>query len=193
MSRSVDTAFEHLRSDPALSELIEEIGCLNLEKSEQPFKRLVVSIVNQQLSTQSAAAIRERLFEKFEIRPENLVEAEAEDLKSVGLSRQKVDYLKSAAERFIEDDLSLSKFEKMSDNEVIEELTQIHGVGVWTAKMFLIFVLAREDVFPVEDLGIRRGMETLYGEMSRGEMKDKAESWKPYRSFASLYVWKSVD
>lgn len=81
----------------------------------------------------------------------------------------------------------------MSDEEVIEELTDIHGVGEWTANMFLIFVLGREDVFPVGDLGIRKAMEELYGEMSRSEMREKAEDWRPYRSLASLYLWRVVD
>ena len=81
----------------------------------------------------------------------------------------------------------------MSDEEVIDELTDIHGVGDWTAKMYMIFVLAREDVFPVEDLGIRKALENLYGLESRSEMREKAEEWKPYRSLASRYLWKSVD
>lgn len=182
-----------LRNDPELAELVEEHGELELERSENPFERLVISIVNQQLSTQSAAAIRERLFEQFDIEPEVLLEADEEKLNDLGLSRQKIDYIKSAARHFIDDRLDMEKFESMSDDEIIDELTDIHGVGVWTAKMFMMFVLAREDVFPVEDLGIRRAMEKQFGIESRQEMMEKAEDWKPYRSIASLYLWKLVD
>lgn len=182
-----------LRDDPELSLLIEEHGELELEESDEPFRRLVTSIINQQLSTDSAAAIKKRLFENFQVDPESILEADEDELNDIGLSRQKIDYIKSAAERFVEDDLSSEKFEEMTDEEVIEELTDIHGVGEWTAKMFLIFVLGREDVFPVGDLGIRKAMEQLYGEMSRSEMREKAENWRPYRSLASLYLWRLVD
>lgn len=184
---------ESLRNDPELSGLIEEHGELELEKSEEPFERLVVSIVNQQLSTESAAAIKERLFENFKIEPESIIDADEDKLNEIGLSRQKIDYIKSAAERFIEDDLDASTFEEMSDEEVVEELTEIHGVGEWTAHMFMIFVLGRQDIFPVGDLGIRKGMEQLYGDMSRSEMREKAEDWKPHRSLAALYLWRLVD
>ncbi|MFB6215365.1 MAG: DNA-3-methyladenine glycosylase [Candidatus Aenigmatarchaeota archaeon] len=182
-----------LRNDPAIAELIEKHGELELERSENPFERLVVSIVNQQLSTQSAAAIRERLFESFEIEPEVLLDADEEKLNDIGLSRQKIDYIKSAARHFLDDKLDMEKFESMSDEEIIEELTDIHGVGVWTAKMFMMFVLAREDVFPVEDLGIRKAMEKQFGIDSKKDMVEKAKEWQPYRSIASLYLWKLVD
>lgn len=184
---------EPLRNDPGLQELIERHGELELVPAEDPFQRLVVSIVNQQLSTQSAAAIKSRLFDGFTITPDALLDADEDALREVGLSRQKIEYIKNAAERFIEDDLTPDRFQKMSDTEVIDELTQIKGIGVWTAKMFLIFVLGREDVFPVEDLGIRNGMTHLYGEMTQEDMATKAEDWRPYRSIASLYLWKAVD
>lgn len=175
-----------LRDDPELSRLIEEHGELELERSDEPFRRLVTSIINQQLSTDSATVIKKKLFENFEVDPDSILEADEDELNDLGLSRQKAGYIKSAAERFIEDDLSAEKFAAMSDEEVIEELIDIHGVGEWTANMFLIFVLGREDVFPVGDLGIRKATEELYGEMSRSEMREKAEDWRPYRSLASL-------
>lgn len=184
---------KQLKKDEKLGPLIEEHGELELEASENPFERMAISIVNQQLSTQSAEAIRGRLFDSFEITPEALLEADEEDLADVGLSRQKIDYIRSAAQHFIEDDLSVEKFSEMSDEEVIEELTDIHGVGVWTAKIFMISVLAREDVFPVEDLGIRKAMEKLYGIEDRESMNEKSLDWKPFRSKASLYLWKALD
>lgn len=184
---------KELREDETLRPLIEEYGELELEASDKPFERIVVSIVNQQLSTQSAEAIRERLFDSFEITPDTLLETEEARLSNLGLSSQKVDYIKSAARHFKEDHLSTEKFSSMSNEEVIDELTDIHGVGVWTAKMFLIFVLAREDIFPVEDLAIRKAMKNLYGIEEKSLMKEKSEDWKPFRSKASLYLWKSLE
>lgn len=179
--------------DEEMERLYEEQGEKQLERSDDPFESLLVSIINQQLSTQSAEAIKNRFFEKFERTPEKILEADEDEMSDVGLSSQKIDYMKSAAERFIEDDLSTEKLSEMSDGEVIDELTEIHGIGEWTAKMFLITVLGREDVFPVEDLGIRKAMENIYGLESREEMKEKASEWRPYRSLASLYLWESLD
>ncbi|MFQ3308244.1 MAG: DNA-3-methyladenine glycosylase II [Candidatus Nanohaloarchaea archaeon] len=184
---------KQLKEDEKLNPLIEEYGELALEKSDNPFQSLVASIINQQLSTASAESIRSKFFERFEITPASLLKAGEEDLAECGLSSQKIDYIQAISETFLEDGLNEQTFAEMSDNEVVDELTGIHGVGVWTAKMFLINVLGREDVFPVEDLGIRRAMENLYSLESRGDMRDKAEEWKPYRSYASLYLWRSRD
>lgn len=184
---------KELEQDSKLKPLIEKHGKIQLESSEKPFERLIVSIINQQLSTQSAASIKQKVFDNFEITPEKLINASEERLSDCGVSSQKINYIKSASERFMEDNLTRSKFSDMTDEEVIDELTEIHGIGVWTAKMFLINVLARKNVFPVEDLGIRRAMENLYQLDSRQEMTTKAEEWTPYKSYASLYLWKSRD
>ena len=185
--------YDHLRADPRLGPLVEEHGEIGLEPASDPFERLVVSIVNQQLSTASAAAIRDRLFERYEVTPRGLLDADEAGLRETGLSAQKVRYVRNVAEHFA-DGVTLADFEAMDDEAVVADLTEITGVGVWTAKMFLIFVLAREDVFPVEDLGIRRGMEAVCdAELSREEMRTRAEVWKPYRSFASRYLWRAVD
>lgn len=182
-----------LRTDPVLRELIEEHGELELEPAVDPFKRLVVSIVNQQLSTASASAIRERLFARFDIAPEPLLNADETDLKAVGLSRQKIEYIRNTAATFQEEDLTKETFTDMTDQEVIDELTTIRGVGVWTAKMFLMFSLGREDVFPVEDLGVRNGIQELYGDLSETEMIEMAEQWRPKRSIAALYIWRAYE
>lgn len=187
------TASDALSADPTLEALIERFGPLELSPAEDPFRRLVVSIVNQQLSTASAEAIRARLFDRFEIAPAPLRDADEDALRDLGLSRQKIAYVKSAAETFLEDDLDRASFAGMTDEEAIGELTEIHGVGVWTAKMFLMFALARPDVFPVEDLGIRNGIVDLYGEMTRDEMVTRAERWRPHRSTACLYLWRAYE
>ena len=167
--------YDLLGDDPHLGPVVAEHGEIELEPHPDPFERLVISIVNQQLSTASAAAIKDRLFDRYEITPEGMLAADAEGLRELGLSAQKIDYVRNVADRFIDDGLSPETFSAMTDEEVIEELASIKGIGVWTAKMFLIFVLAREDVFPVEDLGVRRGMELLFGdEITRGEMVEQA-------------------
>ncbi|WP_435360330.1 DNA-3-methyladenine glycosylase family protein [Haloarchaeobius sp. DFWS5] len=184
--------YDQLREDPDLGPVVDEHGELTVESHPDPFERLVVAIVNQQLSVQSAAAIRERLFENFEITPTALLAADEDGLRDVGLSSQKVRYVRNVAQRF-DDGLSAEHLHELDDEAVVDELTQITGIGDWTAKMFLIFSLGREDVFPVEDLGIRKGMKQLFGECSRAEMVDIAERWEPYRSYASLYLWRVVD
>lgn len=173
--------------------LIEEHGELTLEPADDMFERLIVSVVNQQLSSASAAAIRDRMFQRFDITPGGLAAADEEALRDVGLSGQKTEYVQNVARAFQQNGFSLEYFEGMSDDEVIDELTQIKGIGVWTGKMFLMFCLARSDVFPVEDLGIRRGMAVLYDIEDRGAMIEKAEDWRPYRSHASLYLWRVTD
>lgn len=182
-----------LVSDPVLAPLIEAHGHLEAEIADDPFRRLVLAIVNQQLSVASAAAIRGRLLERFELTPDALLAAETEELTAVGLSRRKAAYVREIAAAFREDALTRSAFDAMTDEEVIERLVRIRGVGTWTAKIFLMFALGRPDVFPVEDLGIRRGMTNLFGDLTAAEMLDVAERWRPARTRASLYVWRAAD
>lgn len=180
-----------LADDPVLAPLVERHGRLGVEPAEDPFRRLVTAIVNQQLSTTAAATIRERLFERFEITPTALLGSEPSELRGVGLSARKVEYVRGVAEAFASGDLAPSALEALSDEEVLAQLTELRGIGTWTGKIFLMFGLGRKDVFPVEDLGIRKGMRALFGELSREEMVSRAERWRPHRSRASLYVWRA--
>lgn len=180
-------------AEPQFAALIEEHGPLEPRVADDPFRRLVLAIVNQQLSVASAAAIRGRLLERFEITPESLLGAEAEELTSVGLSRRKAEYVRGIAAAFLEDELTRAAFDAMSDDEVIERLVRIRGIGTWTAKIFLMFALGRPDVFPIEDLGIRRGMTNLFGELDEAGMLEVAERWRPERTRAALYVWRAAD
>lgn len=184
-----------LREDPELGPLVEHHGPIALEPADDPFERLVVAVVNQQLSTQSAAAIRDRLFERFEVAPQAMLAADEDALREIGLSGQKVEYVRNIAAAFDDGTLSRERLAAMSDDEVVAALTEIRGVGEWTAKMALIFVLARADVFPVEDLGIRKAMAALYGfdVDDRAGMTEHAERWRPHRSYASRYLWHAVD
>lgn len=189
-----DAPIDHLRQDPTIGPLVERHGPVTLEPAEDFFERMVDSIVSQQLATGAAKAIRKRLHEAVEITPTSLAAVDDETLRAAGLSRQKSAYIKNLAAATAENGYSHEYFEGMDDEAVIEELTSITGIGVWTAKMQLLFNLARPDVFPVEDLGIRRSMEALYGEgITRSEMETIAEDWRPYRSYASLYLWRHRD
>lgn len=191
---TAEAATELLRQDSALEPYVAAHGPLTLERARDIYERLVVSLIRQQVSMDAAAAIRERLFEGFEVTPEAMLDAEPAVLADVGLSAAKVDYVKATAEAFLEREYTREFFRGMDDDAVMEELTAIRGVGPWTGKMFLMFALGRKDVFPVEDLGIRRGMEVVYAtEMTRGEMSERAREWEPYRSYASLYLWRAYE
>jgi DNA-3-methyladenine glycosylase II len=190
---------DHLREDDYLGPVVEEFDDLTLDPAEDAFQRLVVSIIRQQVSMASAAATRERLFEAIEVTPEGIRDADDETLKDAGLSRQKTRYVNEIADNFHEHGWTREDFERMSDDEVRETLTDITGVGPWTAEMFLLFVLGRPDVFPVGDLGVREGLKTLlehHGEdpaLTRGEMRAFAERWTPVRSYAALYLWRAEE
>jgi len=183
-----------LRADPVMADLIETHGRLTLQPADDEFRRLVVSIVNQQLSTASATAIRERLFDHLgAVTPATVLAAPRDALREVGLSGTKVDYLRNAAEAFRDRDLTRAGLADHDDEAAIDELTAITGIGRWTAEMYLLFVLGREDVLPLGDLAIRRGIESLYGCDSRDEMRAAADAWRPYRSYGTLYVWEHYE
>ncbi len=187
-------AREVLAGDPDLGPLVDAHGPVEVAAADQLFPRFVVSILRQQVSMDAAAAIRERLFERFEVTPRSMLAADPEMLRNIGLSAAKVEYVRAAAERFETRDYDHTYFADKSDEAVMAELTGIHGVGPWTAKMFLLFCLGRPDVFPVEDLGIRKGIQEVVGsELTRAEMRAHAEQWAPYRSHASLYLWRATD
>jgi DNA-3-methyladenine glycosylase II len=202
----MDDPHDMLRDDAYLGPLVAQHGELELDPWEDTFQRLVVSILRQQVSMASAAAIRERLFENFEVTPTAIAAADPQALQDVGLSGQKADYVQHIADAYMEYGYDREYFETLADDEVVDELTQIHGVGEWTAEMFLMFALGREDVFPVGDLGIRKGVQELMAadaatsgdvgataDATRAEMLSFAERWRPYRSYASLYVWQAYE
>lgn len=189
-------AHDTLREDPVLCALIEEFGELELDVADDPFERLVISIINQSISTASANAVRERVFALFDdLTPETVLAADEESLRDAGLGEAKTEYVRNAARAFRERDLTREGFAGANDEEVIDELAGIRGVGEWTGRMYLIFALGREDVLPLGDLAVRRGIESLYGdgEMTREEMRAVAERWRPYRSLATLYIWRHYE
>lgn len=181
-----------LRSDAVMADLVEAYGAVEVSPADDEFERLCVSIINQQLSTASATAIRGRVFDLFDgdVTPTAVLSADREALRDAGLSGTKVDYLGNAAEAFRERDLTREGLAGHTDEEVVAELTRIKGIGEWSAEMYLLFVLGREDVLPLGDLAIRRGLEDLYDVASREAMREVAEPWRPYRSYGTLYVWR---
>jgi DNA-3-methyladenine glycosylase II len=199
-------AVEALRAaDPVLQAVIDRVGPepvarRNAERPEEHYGALVRSIIGQQLSTKAARAIYTRLTDRFGGRPPTPAEVLAEDpdelRQAVGLSRAKVTFLRSLAEHVVEGTLDLERLDELPDDEVIAELTAVKGLGLWTAQMFLMFHLERPDVLAVGDLGIRRAFMNEYGfaELpSPDEMQAVAEPWRPYRTVACLYLWRSLD
>ncbi|QFU82941.1 DNA-3-methyladenine glycosylase family protein [Natronorubrum aibiense] len=187
-----------LRADPVMAGVIDRREPHPLESNPNEYERLCVSIINQQLSTASAAAVRERVFDVLggDVTPEAVLEASRADLLEAGLSRTKADYVENAARAFQERDLTRAGLAGYTNEAVIAELTEITGIGEWTAHMYLMFVLQRPDVLPLGDLAIRRGIESLYNdgaELTRAEMRDVAEPWRPYRSLASRYIWAEYE
>ncbi|MGH2893499.1 MAG: DNA-3-methyladenine glycosylase family protein [Solirubrobacteraceae bacterium] len=198
-------AIAHLRAaDPVLRGLIDEIGVDSLgdRRSGRPrdhYGALVRTIVGQQLSTLAARAIYERLTQRFGGRaptPEEILADDPEELRtSVGLSQAKLRYLRSLAEHVLNGSLDLGMLARHSDDEVIAELTAITGIGLWSAHMFLMFHLQRPDILPVGDLGIRKAFQVVYGLPGlpdAAEMQRIAEPWRPHRTLACLFLWRSL-
>ena len=191
-------------SDPVLGALIDRLGPLDDEQRRrgrpaEAYGALVRSIVGQQLSTKAARTIYERLIALFDGRtptPAELLAADPEQIRAAGLSRPKVAYLRSLAEHVESGELALDRLTELPDEEVSAQLTAVKGLGQWTADMFLIFHLERPDVLPVGDLGIRRAVERAY-ELPElpdpARLTEIAEPWRPNRSLASLYLWRSLD
>ena len=187
-----------------MRKLIDAHGPLDEEKRRrgrpaEPYGALVRSIVGQQLSTKAAQTIYERLIALFGGRtptPPELLAADEDALRKAGLSRAKVAYLRSLAQHVEAGELELGKLTDLPDEEVVAQLTAVKGLGQWTADMFLIFHLRRPDVLPVGDLGVRRAVERAYGlpELpDAARLGEIAEPWRPNRSLASLYLWRSLD
>ena len=193
-----DDVVSTLREDPTMARLIDRHGRLSVEPVDDEFRRLCVSVLNQQLSTASATAIRERAFDVLDgdVTPERVLEVDPAALRAVGVSRTKTEYLRAIAAAFRERDLTREGLAGRSDEEIVSELTEIYGVGEWTARMYLLAALGREDVLPLGDLAVRKGIETLYNggeELRRADMRDVADSWRPYRSYGTRYVWAEYE
>ena len=168
-----------------------------LEPRHDPFFSLARSIVGQQISVKAAASVWARFeMEVQDVTPQAVARKDADTLRNCGLSNAKARYILSLAEHFIGDSLRLSSWPEMDDEAVIDDLTQVKGIGRWTAEMFLIFHLLRPDVLPLGDLGLQRAISDHYlaGERpTNGQMLEVAASWQPWRSIATWYLWRSLD
>lgn len=197
------SALEHLSSrDARLATLIVRVGPLRIRlyPTQSTFEALARSIVYQQLSTKAAATIHGRLralFPRARVRPEALLAADDESLRSAGLSRGKVLALRDLAARTLDGTVPrLGELRTMSDEAIVERLVTVRGIGRWTVEMLLIFQLGRGDVLPVNDHGVRRGFQLAYGKRALPtpeELTRHAEKWRPFRTAASWYLWRAVD
>jgi DNA-3-methyladenine glycosylase II len=193
-------AERHLAAaDPVLARLIEAVGPCRLHphRGVGPFGYLVRAILSQQISGAAARAVAERLRSRFgwPLRPEHLLGASDEELRACGLSRQKAGYLRDLASRAC-NGLPLERLSRLTDERVIETLTVVKGIGRWTAEMYLMFRLGRPDVLPLDDLGIRSAMRRAYRMRAlpdKDRMRRTATPWRPYRTVACWYLWRSLE
>jgi DNA-3-methyladenine glycosylase II len=192
----------HLSKDIKLKKLIKSTKPYKLTKRKNVCLRLCSSIMSQQLSTRVAEVIYQRfleLYDKKEPSPEQILSTPPETLRAIGLSNAKVSYVHNVARFTIEQGMDDKKLRRMSNDEVIEYLTQIKGVGRWTVEMILMFTLGREDVFAVDDLGIQTAMARLYKldkenkKQFREELVRISSSWAPYRTYGCCYLWRWKD
>jgi DNA-3-methyladenine glycosylase II len=195
---------ELMRADEVLRRVMEEQGPIHPEVDRRgsrtdPYETLAMAIVGQQLSTRAARSIWEKLVGQFggELpAPEALLRKRKETLRKAGLSNAKVEFLRDLAAHVKDGRLDLKRIAKLPDEDVVAELIEVKGIGLWTAEMFLIFHLGRPDVVSVGDLGIRRAVQISYGmkELPGPEELEKlAEEWRPHRTLACLYLWRSLD
>lgn len=193
------SAQAHLaRVDPVLAGIIARHGDYQLSLDRQYFLSLVDAILSQQLSTKAAATIRTRFKSLLNgsSKAAGILQLQDEQFRGAGVSRQKMGYLRDLSEKWQAGVINPRRFARLNDKEIIDILTQVKGIGRWTAEMFLIFSLGRLDVLPVDDLGFRNAIKKAYRLRKRPEAKriqKMAEKWRPYRSLATLYLWESLD
>lgn len=191
----------HLSKDEKMKQLIQTHGSFKLKKKKNLYLYLCYSIMSQQLSTKVASVIRQRFIDLYGGEPtaQQIVDTPFEKLRAIGLSNAKVNYVQNVARFQLEKGMDQKILSKMDNEEVIQYLTQIKGVGRWTTEMLLMFALCREDVFAVDDLGLQQAMIKLYDLKHRKKkiMLNKlikiSEQWKPYRTYACMYLWRWKD
>jgi len=199
---SIRKATAYLRdADPVLARLIDEHGSYEPRPSTDPWSALVRAILFQQLAGAAASAIQRKWYGFYgdvasTPTPEQVLATSDEDFRACGISRQKMSYFRDLALHTSDGRLKLSRLNRMSDEEVIQALTAVKGVGEWTAHMHLMFHLGRPDILPVGDLGVRKGMQVAYGLAETPPPKQAVEigaRWAPYRSVGSWYMWRAAD
>jgi DNA-3-methyladenine glycosylase II len=191
--------FPHLQKDEKLKQAIANQQPITLKAETDLVAYLCSSIIGQQLSTKVAAVIRDRFFSLIDQQKNlanQIIELEIDDMRAIGLSLSKANYIKNLATFSIENKAQFELLNSMSDEEVVSFLTKIKGIGAWTVEMLLMFAMQREDVFPFDDLGIQQAMIKLYQieadnkKNLKEKMKQIASSWSPYRTYACLHLWR---
>jgi DNA-3-methyladenine glycosylase II len=199
LSEAAEALTKH---DPILAPIIARAGLPTIIPNKNYYQELVESIISQQLSVKAAATILKRFIELFPgvdfPAPDQILQKDIEQMRAVGLSRQKASYIQDLALKVIEGEVRFNHLDALSNDEVIAELTRIKGVGVWTVHMFLMFCMGRLDVLPTGDLGIKNGIYTLYNLKEKPTPEEmekiaKKNNWHPYESVASWYIWHSLD
>src|SRR5256886_2845213 len=196
---AISSAIAYLsETDPIIARAIERVGPCTLIPNPQLFETLVDAIISQQISVKAADAIMGRLRAALHaeangmISPDALLSLEEDTLRAVGLSPQKMRYIRDLTERVVNGELDLERLSELDDEEIIRELVKVKGIGRWTAEMMLIFSLGRPDVLPVDDLGFLEGVREAYSLEARPtpkELRERGEVWRPYRTFATWYMW----
>ena len=196
--RTCDTPVQWIcERDPVMKKLIMAVGDIKIQLRTDYLASIVRSIIGQQISVSAASAIYRRLQELLhgKITTEGLLATSGEELKQVGLTKRKAEYVKDLAEKIVKGELDLGNIAAYDDIVVMEQLTNVKGIGKWTAEMFLILSLGRQDVLAIDDVGIQRAARWLYKVETterRNVLIEKTSLWKPYRSIASYYLWETI-
>ena len=183
--------------DPVLAAIMRSHPRVYLVPRGAPFHTLARAIVGQQISVAAAQSVWNRFALLVSVvEPEKVLKAKTKDLRACGLSARKCEYISDLARRFADGHVHVHKWPAMGDEEVIADLVQVRGIGRWTAEMFLMFNLLRPDVFPLDDLGLQKGLRLAYHRgrrVSIGTLRRRGETWRPWRSVATWYLWRSLD
>lgn len=185
------------RRDPVMGGIMRKHPKIFLARRGEPFLTLARAIVGQQISVKAAQSVWDRLVACVgEVTPEKILLKERTALRACGLSDRKTEYIADLAQHFADGAIHVGRWPQMSDEEIIAELVEVRGIGRWTAEMFLIFNLLRPDVFPLDDLGLQKGICLAYyrnRKVALSTMRRLGESWRPWRSVATWYLWRSLD
>ena len=193
-----DPAIRYLKKDPKLAKVINRVGKYQIKLTRNRYESLVEAIITQQLAGSAAKSISKRFRALYTSRfpkPIEVLKTSDAKLRKTGLSGMKIKYIKELSKKIESRELKLNTLSRLSDEEIVSELTQVKGIGRWTAEMFLIFTLGRQDILPVGDLGLKKGIQLLHSmpELPKEDvMEEIAESWRPYRTVATWYLWKSL-
>ena len=198
---NLNEAISHLRKEPNIGQVLDAVAVIDFSPTQTIYIDLLASIISQQLNVKVAVVVQNRFLLLFPDRhphPRFILSLDRDVLRSVGLSNQKAQYICNVAQFALLHDFDAIDWQAMSDDDIVQFLCQIKGVGKWTVQMLLMFSLCRPDVFPVDDLGIQQGMIKLFqlketGKQLKNKMIELAEPWRPWRSVAARYVWRWKD